>query len=147
VWLGACTRPLKHAPVFVLFIVTCTSCTFLPTFSNRCNLLSEAESPVANNKSNKLCLHGCVYVTDRHLNFCTFRTYFCTAVPFERHVDMYLEEPYVDITYRVHLQRRPLYYVIYLILPTTVISFMSLLAFLLPSDSGEKIGLGAYIDH
>jgi len=55
--------------------------------------------------------------------------------------------PVIDITYDVHLRRRPLYYVIYMILPTTVISFMSLLAFLLPSDSGEKIGLGRFIDH
>jgi len=49
------------------------------------------------------------------------------------------------IRYHVHLRRRPLYYVIYMISPTTVISFMSLLAFLLPSGSGEKIGLGQYI--
>jgi len=47
----------------------------------------------------------------------------------------------------MHLHRRPLYYVIYMILPSTVISFMSLLAFLLPSDSGEKIGLGLFISH
>jgi len=51
----------------------------------------------------------------------------------------------VEITYNVHVQRRPLYYVIYVILPATIISFMSLLAFLLPSDSGEKIGLGMLI--
>jgi len=50
--------------------------------------------------------------------------------------------PIRGIMYRVHLRRRPLYYVIYMISPTSVISFMSLLAFLLPSGSGEKIGLG-----
>ena len=50
--------------------------------------------------------------------------------------------PIIGVTYDVSLRRRPLYYVIYMILPTTVISFMSLLAFLLPSHSGEKIGLG-----
>jgi len=68
-----------------------------------------------------------------------------------RRVEEYYTEyglkPIVGITYDVHLRRRPLYYVIYMILPTTVISFMSLLAFLLPSDSGEKIGLGRCIDH
>ena len=66
-------------------------------------------------------------------------------VPFERREDYFPEfgpEPYIEITYRVQLHRRPLYYVIYMILPTTVISCMSLLAFLLPSGSGEKIGLG-----
>jgi len=66
-------------------------------------------------------------------------------VPFESHTEMYLNQPYIDITYRVHLQRRPLYYVIYMILPTTILSLISLLAFLLPSDSGEKIGLGRFI--
>ena len=51
----------------------------------------------------------------------------------------------VEINYNVRVQRRPLYYVIYVILPATIISFMSLFAFLLPSNSGEKIGLGLFI--
>ena len=74
----------------------------------------------------------------------------CTDIPFERHEEVYADygpEPYIDITYTVRLQRRPLYYVIYMILPTAVMSFMSLLAFLLPSDTGEKIGLGLLIIH
>ena len=75
---------------------------------------------------------------------------YCADMPGKR-VEEYFAEygpiPIIDITYDVHLRRRPLYYVIYMILPTTVISFMSLLAFLLPSDSGEKIGLGRCIDH
>ena len=66
----------------------------------------------------------------------------CADIPFDRNVDYYYGSPYIEIKYTVHLQRRPLYYVIYMILPTTVISFMSLLAFLLPADCGEKIGLG-----
>jgi len=70
---------------------------------------------------------------------------FCVEVPFESHTEVYANLPYIDITYRVHLQRRPLYYVIYMILPTTILSLISLLAFLLPSDSGEKIGLGRLI--
>jgi len=64
----------------------------------------------------------------------------------EEYFDSYGPAPIIEITYDVHLRRRPLYYVIYMILPTSVISFMSLLAFLLPSDSGEKIGLGQCID-
>jgi len=71
------------------------------------------------------------------------------AAPFERKEEYYegYDEPIIEIKYRVRLRRRPLYYVIYMILPTTVISFMSLLAFLLPSDSGEKIGLGLFTNH
>ena len=74
---------------------------------------------------------------------------FCAGVSFKRKQE-YLAGytgPTIDITYSMHLHRRPLYYVIYMILPTTVISFMSLFAFLLPSDSGEKIGLGLFISH
>jgi len=71
---------------------------------------------------------------------------YCTDIPFKRNVEYYPGyPPVIEITYNVRLQRRPLYYVIYMILPTTIISFMSLLAFLLPSDSGEKIGLGVFI--
>ena len=66
----------------------------------------------------------------------------CADVTFKENTTYYSGVPYTDITYKVHLQRRPLYYVIYMIMPSTIISFMSLLAFLLPSDSGEKIGLG-----
>ena len=63
----------------------------------------------------------------------------------EQYFDAYGPIPIIEVTYDVHVRRRPLYYVIYMILPTTVISFISLLAFLLPSDSGEKIGLGQCI--
>jgi len=51
-------------------------------------------------------------------------------------------EPYPDATFGVQLRRRPLYYVLYLIMPTAAVAALTLLAFLLPPDSGEKIGLG-----
>lgn len=41
----------------------------------------------------------------------------------------------------IHLRRRTLYFIINLIFPCLLISFMSVLGFLLPPDSGEKIGL------
>ena len=40
------------------------------------------------------------------------------------------------------MQRRSLYYTINLILPCIVMSMMNILGFLLPSECGEKIGLG-----
>ena len=73
--------------------------------------------------------------------FCVCTVRFYTDIPNERVVE-YWPDPYVEMRYKVRLHRRPLYYVIYMILPATVISFMSLLGFLLPPDTGEKIGLG-----
>ena len=49
---------------------------------------------------------------------------------------------YIDVTYKVHIQRRTLYYGFNIIIPCVLISSMSLLLFLLPPDSGEKISLG-----
>jgi len=63
------------------------------------------------------------------------------------HVQYYTccSEPYSDVKFTVHLRRRPLYYILYLIVPTGTVAALTLLAFLLPPDSGEKIGLGTYI--
>ena len=51
-------------------------------------------------------------------------------------------EPYVDITFTVHIRRRTLYYFFNLIVPCVLISSMALLGFTLPPDSGEKLTLG-----
>ena len=53
-------------------------------------------------------------------------------------------EPYVDITFTVHIRRRTLYYFFNLIVPCVLISSMALLGFTLPPDSGEKLTLGDY---
>ena len=50
--------------------------------------------------------------------------------------------PYPDLTFRLRLRRRALYYNLYLIVPTGSVAALSLLTFLLPPDSGEKVGLG-----
>ena len=44
--------------------------------------------------------------------------------------------------FEIHIRRRTLYFEFNLIFPCILISFMSLLGFSLPPDSGEKIGLG-----
>ncbi|KAF8793329.1 Neuronal acetylcholine receptor subunit like protein [Argiope bruennichi] len=53
-------------------------------------------------------------------------------------------EPYVDITFCIHIRRRTLYYGFNLIIPCVLISSMALLGFTLPPDSGEKLTLGTY---
>ena len=69
---------------------------------------------------------------------------FRAGVPGERHERYYdcCPEPYVDITFKIHIRRRTLYYFFNLIVPCVLISSMALLGFTLPPDSGEKLTLG-----
>lgn len=66
------------------------------------------------------------------------------GVPGDRHEVHYecCPEPYVDITFTIHIRRRTLYYFFNLIVPCVLISSMALLGFTLPPDSGEKLTLG-----
>uniref|UniRef100_H2YDT8 Uncharacterized protein n=1 Tax=Ciona savignyi TaxID=51511 RepID=H2YDT8_CIOSA len=50
-------------------------------------------------------------------------------------------EIYPDVTYSFHIRRLPLFYMINLIIPCLLISFLTVLVFYLPSDCGEKITL------
>jgi len=72
--------------------------------------------------------------------------YLClsTEAPAHHSVQYYpcCVEPYPDARFFVRLRRRSLYYNLYLIVPTAAVAALTLLAFLLPPDSGEKIGLG-----
>lgn len=51
------------------------------------------------------------------------------------------DEPYIDIIFSIILRRKTLYYNVNLIIPCVGISFLSVLVFYLPSDSGEKMSL------
>ncbi|KAL0166696.1 hypothetical protein M9458_038540, partial [Cirrhinus mrigala] len=51
------------------------------------------------------------------------------------------KEPYPDVTFVVTIRRRTLYYALNLLIPCVLLSSMTLLIFLLPADSGEKISL------
>ncbi|KAE9547538.1 hypothetical protein FO519_009250 [Halicephalobus sp. NKZ332] len=50
-------------------------------------------------------------------------------------------EPYPDLTFYLHMQRRTLYYGFNLIMPCILTTTMSLLTFTLPPEAGEKITL------
>ncbi|XP_057683231.1 cholinergic receptor, nicotinic, alpha 11 isoform X1 [Corythoichthys intestinalis] len=52
------------------------------------------------------------------------------------------KEPYPDVTFNVTIRRRTLYYALNLLIPCMLLSSMTLLIFVLPADSGEKISLG-----
>lgn len=51
-------------------------------------------------------------------------------------------EPYIDITYEIHIRRRTLFYMVNLVIPCVIISSMTLLGFTLPHECGEKLTLG-----
>ena len=51
---------------------------------------------------------------------------------------------YPFVIFVLHIRRRTLYFIYNLVFPCVLISFMSVLGFSLPPDSGEKIGLGDY---
>uniref|UniRef100_A0A4W5JLT3 Neurotransmitter-gated ion-channel ligand-binding domain-containing protein n=1 Tax=Hucho hucho TaxID=62062 RepID=A0A4W5JLT3_9TELE len=66
------------------------------------------------------------------------------GVPGDRHEIFYkcCTEPYSDVTFVVTLRRRTLFYALNLLVPCVLISSLTLLLFILPAQSGEKIGLG-----
>ncbi|XP_043287870.1 acetylcholine receptor subunit alpha-like 2 [Venturia canescens] len=65
------------------------------------------------------------------------------SVPAERHERYYpcCAQPYPDIFFNITLRRKTLFYTVNLIVPCVSISYLSVLAFYLPADSGEKIAL------
>lgn len=64
-------------------------------------------------------------------------------MPAERHEKYYpcCAEPYPDIFFNITLRRKTLFYTVNLIVPCVGISYLSVLVFYLPADSGEKIAL------
>lgn len=52
------------------------------------------------------------------------------------------EEPYPDVTYKIQMRRKPLFYVFNMIMPCMLITLVALLGFYIPSDSGEKVTMG-----
>ena len=68
-------------------------------------------------------------------------------VPAQRNVKFYTccDEPYLDITFNITMRRKTLFYTVNLIIPCMGISFLTVLVFYLPSDSGEKVSLLSYL--
>ncbi|XP_077999771.1 neuronal acetylcholine receptor subunit alpha-10-like [Glandiceps talaboti] len=63
--------------------------------------------------------------------------------PAKRNVIYYncCPEPYPDMTFTIVMKRRPLFYVINIMIPNTFIAMLTLVGFYLPPESGEKVTL------
>ncbi|KAJ1357528.1 hypothetical protein KIN20_015698 [Parelaphostrongylus tenuis] len=64
------------------------------------------------------------------------------AVPARNETNVFDDQPYPSIYFYLIIQRRTLYYGLNLIIPSLLISLMTVLGFTLPPDAGEKITLG-----
>uniref|UniRef100_A0AAU6PBV4 Nicotinic acetylcholine receptor alpha8 n=1 Tax=Protohermes xanthodes TaxID=1452977 RepID=A0AAU6PBV4_9NEOP len=64
-------------------------------------------------------------------------------VPASRNEEYYpcCAEPYSDITFKLTMRRKTLFYTVNLIIPCVGITFLTVLVFYLPSESGEKVTL------
>ena len=65
------------------------------------------------------------------------------AVPATRNIisNTQTEEFYPDLTFNITLRRKTLFYTCNLIIPCVLLSFLTVLTFYLPSESGENISL------
>lgn len=52
---------------------------------------------------------------------------------------------YPEVAYKIHLRRRTLYYIMNFILPCILIAVLTLLVFLLPPESGERMSFGVTV--
>ena len=102
-----------------------------------------------------ICTCSCV------LAFCTFFAYLAkstftlcfffsclfvsTGMVSERKANAFACCPgkiYPDLTFTITIRRKPLFYVVNLVIPCALISAMSMVEFILPCNSGEKVSLG-----
>lgn len=65
------------------------------------------------------------------------------TVPARRHEKKYkcCVDIFPDVTFKITIRRKTLFYTVNLMIPCVAISFLTVLVFYLPSDSGEKITL------
>ena len=54
---------------------------------------------------------------------------------------VYPDGTYTDVIFHIILERRSMFYTVNLVLPIVLITLLSMLSFILPSDSGERLGV------
>lgn len=72
----------------------------------------------------------------------------CRAARHHRNEKFYTccDEPYLDITFNITMRRKTLFYTVNIIIPCMGISFLTVLTFYLPSDSGEKVCIQCFTE-
>lgn len=70
-----------------------------------------------------------------------------SGTPGKRVVTAFDKESYHELYYYIYVRRRTLAYGINLIIPSLVISMMTVLGFTLPPEAGEKMTLGIVLSH
>jgi len=75
-------------------------------------------------------------------NYVTNGEWWLVSTNVERHAVVYPIGPaaYPDVVVSLHISRRVFYYVFNIIVPCVWLNLLSLLAFCLPPDAGEKVG-------
>lgn len=65
------------------------------------------------------------------------------SAPVQRNVVKYVccKYPYIDITYHIHVRRKVLFYISNLIMPSIVLTILTVFSFYLPPESGERVSL------
>ena len=73
-------------------------------------------------------------------NYVTNGEWWLLSTSIQRHVVVYSIGPaaYPDVTVSLHISRRVFYYVFNIIVPCVWLNLLSLLAFCMPPDAGEK---------
>ncbi|ETN81005.1 Cation transporter family protein [Necator americanus] len=69
------------------------------------------------------------------------------AVPARNETNVFDDQPYPSLYFYLVIQRRTLYYGLNLIIPSLLISLMTVLGFTLPPDAGEKITLALFFEN
>ena len=57
----------------------------------------------------------------------------------------YQAESFPEVYFTIHLRRKYTFYFMYILLPCMMLSFVLLMIYLLPAESGEKVSLGVSI--
>ena len=57
----------------------------------------------------------------------------------------YQNEAFPEIYFTIHMRRKYTFYFMYILLPCIMLSFVLVMVFMLPSESGEKVSLGVSI--
>lgn len=80
---------------------------------------------------------------DKHIfNFLDNGVWDLVDVDFQEFVNTYPTGEYSAITLIFVISRRPLFYVLTVIMPCSLLSMITLMVFILPVESGEKVSLG-----